>query len=107
MTALDAGAVLGALGDPTRREIVTRLADRVEATATELAAGLPVTRQAVAKHLATLREARLVSRRRVGREARYRLEVDTMAAARDWIAQVEATWDARLDRLAALAERDE
>src|SRR5205814_8220615 len=64
------GAVFEALADPTRREVVRRLAQGGPATATELAGDLPVTRQAVAKHLATLAEAGLVTSDRQGRETR-------------------------------------
>ena len=66
-------AVFSALADERRRSLVEVLAERGSATATELAAGLPVTRQAVAKHLASLGEAGLVAMTRSGREVRYRL----------------------------------
>ena len=107
MSRADPGEVLAALGDPTRQQIVTRLASGQARTATELARDLPITRQGVAKHLATLRDAHVVHREEVGRESRYRLDRDAIAAARSWIADIEATWDARLDRLAGLAERDD
>ena len=67
------GRVFDALADPNRRYVVEALAERETATATELAAELPVTRQAVAKHLAALNEAGLVESRREGRETRYEL----------------------------------
>ena len=79
--------VFAALGDPGRRSLVEAVAARGSATATELAAGLPVTRQAVAKHLATLADAGLVESERQGRETRYRLT------------QAGAEWDDRLDAL--------
>lgn len=101
---LDVGGILGALADPTRRQIVTRLAAQPTVTATELARDLPVSRQAVVKHLATLRSAQLVEARRHGRESRYRLRPDGLRTAQRWLADVEATWDERLDRLADLAE---
>lgn len=102
----DVGGVLGALADPTRRLIVTRLSAQPTATATELARELPVSRQAVVKHLTTLRSARLVRRTRHGRESRYRLEPEGLRTAQRWLAEVEAAWDARLDRLTDLAEAD-
>lgn len=105
--AADAGAVLAALADPTRRRIVMRLAEGAHATATQLARELPVTRQAVARHLATLRRARLVRVDREGREARYTLQPDALQAAQAWIDEVGHRWDARLDRLAAVAEESE
>src|SRR5690606_25558478 len=71
MTEVD--AVFAALSDPTRRLVLDEVGRRGGATATELAADLPVTRQAVAKHLAVLAGARLVDARRAGRETRYRV----------------------------------
>lgn len=95
--------VFGALGDPTRRHIVESLA-RGEASATQLAAGLPVTRQAVAKHLTALREVGLVESRRHGRETLYRVNADPLDAAAAWIVRVGGEWDVRLERLRALVE---
>jgi DNA-binding transcriptional ArsR family regulator len=95
--------VFDALGDPTRRHLVESLA-RGEASATQLAADLPVTRQAVAKHLSALREAGLVESRRHGRETLYRVNSDPLDAAAAWIVRVGGEWDARLERLRALVE---
>ena len=94
-----AGPVFNALADPNRRHLLNQLAERDTATATELAAGLPVTRQAVAKHLAALGEAGLVTSERQGRETRYRLSPAPLADAVSWIADVGGEWDARLDAL--------
>ena len=97
-------AVFSALGDPTRRRMIESLAACETATATALARELPITRQAVSKHLAALRGAELVSADRVGRETRYRLEPRPLADAARWIAGVGAEWDTRLadlDRLLA------
>ncbi len=93
------GRVFDALADPSRRYVVEALAQRGTATATELASELRVTRQAVAKHFAALSEAGLVDSRREGRETRYELTPQPLAAAVDWMAQVGAEWDARLERL--------
>jgi DNA-binding transcriptional ArsR family regulator len=90
--------VFGALSDPNRRHLLQALA-REEATATELAAGLPVTRQAVAKHLAALRDAGLVEPRRSGRETRYRLTPEPLGEALAWLASVGEAWDLRLEAL--------
>ena len=92
-------AVFQALADPHRRFVLETLADRGSATVTELAAELPVTRQAVAKHLGTLRAAELVEPTRAGREIRYRLSTAPLGDALDWMERVGATWD---ERLAAL-----
>jgi DNA-binding transcriptional ArsR family regulator len=91
--------VFDALGDPGRRSLVEAVASRGSATATELAAELPVTRQAVAKHLAALNEAGLVESRREGRETRYELTPAPLGVAMDWMASVGAEWDARLAAL--------
>jgi DNA-binding transcriptional ArsR family regulator len=93
------GRVFDALADANRRYVVQVLAERDTATATELAAELPVTRQAVAKHLAALNEAGLVASRREGRETRYALTPGPLAEAMDWMANVGAEWDSRLDAL--------
>jgi DNA-binding transcriptional ArsR family regulator len=93
------GRVFDALADPNRRYVVQALAQRPTATATELAAELPVTRQAVSKHLAALGHAGLVEREREGRETRYRLTPGPLGEAMDWMAEIGADWDARLTRL--------
>ena len=93
------GEVFDALADGNRRELLVRLADRETATATELAAELPLTRQGVAKHLAALHAAGLVSPQRLGRETRYRLTPAPLETAMSWMAAVGGRWD---ERLAAL-----
>ena len=72
---------------------------QLAATATELAAELNVSRQAVAKHFAALSNAGLVESRREGRETRYELTPQPLAGALDWMADVGGQWDARLARL--------
>jgi DNA-binding transcriptional ArsR family regulator len=94
-----ADAVFEALADATRRQVVRRLAETGPATATELAGELPVTRQAVAKHLATLAQAGLVTSDRQGRETRYQLTPEPLAAAVSWMASVGSQWDDRLEAL--------
>jgi DNA-binding transcriptional ArsR family regulator len=90
--------VFAALADPNRRHLLEALA-RNEASATQLASDLPVTRQAVAKHLAALREAGLVRSRRAGRETLYRLEPGPLDDAVAWITRVGDEWDGRLAAL--------
>jgi DNA-binding transcriptional ArsR family regulator len=92
-------AVFGALADENRRYLVEALANRETATATELASELPVTRQAVSKHLTALSEAGLVESSRVGRETRYRLTPGALGDAVGWIERVGGRWDARLAAL--------
>ena len=80
--------IFTALADATRREIVDALAERGPCTATQLAAGMPITRQAVAKHLLHLHRAELVTPRRRGRETRYTLTTDPLSEAIDWLDDV-------------------
>jgi DNA-binding transcriptional ArsR family regulator len=92
--------VFTALADPTRRAILAALASRGPATATDLAAVLPITRQAIAKHLALLTEAGLVTaepgeRRRV----RYRLRSAPMRVAQQFLAALARDWDSALSAL--------
>jgi DNA-binding transcriptional ArsR family regulator len=94
-----AGAVFAALADPTRRAVVRSLAERQTVTASALAAQLPMTRQAVTKHLVTLAHAGLVEGHREGRETRYRLTPAPLDDAVRWMAEVGAAWDDRLARL--------
>ncbi|MGI8864278.1 MAG: ArsR/SmtB family transcription factor [Solirubrobacteraceae bacterium] len=92
----DAGVVFGALADPTRRALLAAIAEQPEATATELAAELPISRQAVLKHLTALGDAGLVDRARSGREVRYRVTPEPLSDAVSWMANVGAQWDERL-----------
>ena len=97
-----ADAVFGALSDPTRRRLLSAVAQRPQTTATELAADLPISRQAVVKHLSALADAGLLDRERSGREVLYRVTPEPLSDAVSWIAQVGGRWD---ERLAALAQR--
>jgi len=85
---MQAEEVFTALADPTRREIVAALARAGSCTATELASDLPITRQAVAKHLTHLHRAQLVVPERRGRETRYRLTPDPLSQAIGWLEDV-------------------
>jgi len=98
-----------AVADPTRRRLLGVLLVQGEATATTLARELPVTRQAVAKHLAVLDRVGLVEGRREGRELRYMVRPERLDAATRGLAQVASEWDDRLqaiERLAQSAERE-
>jgi DNA-binding transcriptional ArsR family regulator len=99
-----AGAVFAALADPTRREVLSIVGRRGPLSATELAGDLPVSRQAVAKHLDALRGAGLVDATRDGRAVRYALTGDALDVAAAWMAEVGREWDARLAALRARAE---
>jgi DNA-binding transcriptional ArsR family regulator len=102
---VDPGPVFAALADPNRRAILERVAADGDGTPTALAAELPITRQAVAKHLAALEGAGLVRGERVGREHRYRPSPAPLAEAAQWMARVGGEWDARLARLGAATKR--
>lgn len=100
--------VFTALADPTRRSILAELATGGPATATDLADRLPITRQAIAKHLALLADVGLVSaepgeRRRV----RYRLRSAPMQVAQQFLAALARDWDGRLDALTAHLQKEE
>lgn len=93
-------AVFVALADPTRRQILDRLARGGPATVSELAGALPISRQAVAKHLAQLVEAGLlVAEEPDGRRVRYRARPEPLRAALAWLSAMANRWDDRLDAL--------
>jgi DNA-binding transcriptional ArsR family regulator len=97
-------ALWAAVADPTRRRVLDALLERGEATTTTLAQGLPVTRQAVAKHLAVLNRVGLVAGQRRGREMRYAVQPERLDDAAEAMAHVAAQWDRRLARIKRLAE---
>jgi DNA-binding transcriptional ArsR family regulator len=98
--------VLTALADPTRRRVLTLLAERGEGTATTLAGELPVSRVAVVKHLAVLDRAGLVAGRRQGREVRYTVRTEQLEATARWMAALASQWDQRLAAIKRLAEEE-
>ena len=93
------GHVFEALADPTRRQVLALVGRQGPVTATELAERLPVTRQAVAKHLDALHGAGLVRRDKHGRDVRYGLEPGGLDHAAAWMDEVGAAWDRRLAAL--------
>jgi DNA-binding transcriptional ArsR family regulator len=97
-------AVLAALADPMRRRLLDVLATQGEATATRAAEVLPVTRQALVKHLAVLDRAGLVESRREGRDVRYAVRPVALQAAAEWMASLAAEWDTRLAVIRRIAE---
>ncbi len=93
-------AVFAALTDPTRRALLEELGRAGPATVTDLARRLPISRQAIAKHLGQLAEAGLISAGEpVGRRHPYRLEPAAIRTAQVWLARLANRWD---DRLTAL-----
>ncbi|MDH6283878.1 DNA-binding transcriptional ArsR family regulator [Rhodococcus sp. LBL1] len=93
-----------AIGDPTRRRMLDLLLADGEGTATTLSEQLPVTRQAVAKHLGVLDRVGLVHATPVGRERLYRVDEAQLARAVAQLNAVGSTWDARLQRIKRIAE---
>jgi ArsR family transcriptional regulator, cadmium/lead-responsive transcriptional repressor len=93
-----------AIGDPTRRSMIDLLLSGAAGTATSLSDHLPVTRQAVAKHLAVLDRVGLVHAAPVGRERHYQVDEVQLARAVAQLSAVGATWDARLRRIKRIAE---
>ncbi|VTR78521.1 ArsR/SmtB family transcription factor [Cellulomonas hominis] len=103
MTGVDDG-LWSAVGDPTRRRLLDLLLADGDGTATSLSERLPVTRQAVAKHLAVLDRAGLVHATAAGREKRYRVDDAQLERAVAQLDAVGRTWDARLQRIKRIAE---
>ena len=93
-----------AIGDPTRRQMLDLLLAAGSGTATSLSGGLPVSRQAVAKHLAVLDRAGLVHGEAAGRERTYRIDDEQFARALAQLHAVSTAWDGRLRRIKRLAE---
>lgn len=93
-----------AIGDPTRRRMLDLMLAGGGGTATSLSAQLPVTRQAVAKHLIVLDRAGLVHGTTAGREKQYRVDARQLARAAAQLADVGAAWDRRLRRIKEIAE---
>ena len=107
MTAAVDDDLWSAVGDPTRRRMLDLLLVDGTGTATSLSEQLPVTRQAVAKHLTVLDRAGLVHGTASGREHRYRVDDAQLARAAQQLASVGSTWDGRLRRIARIAEEIE
>jgi len=102
--AADDDVLLAAVADPSRRRMLDILLERGEATATSLSAELPVTRQAIAKHLSVLERLGLVEARREGREVRYSVRADRLDEATEAMTRLASAWDRRLSRIKQLAE---
>lgn len=98
--------VLGALADPTRRQVLEALAAQPAASASALARELPISRQMVLKHLAVLQECGLVSSSRSGREVLFQVHSAPLAETADWLSSLAARWDARLSDLKLRAEQE-
>jgi DNA-binding transcriptional ArsR family regulator len=99
------GSVFAALADPTRRHMLSTLMREGSTSVPALSASLPISRQAVAKHLAALDQAGLLKRLPAsGREVRYGLREGALTPAAAWLQEAEASWDGRLGRLKGAVE---
>jgi DNA-binding transcriptional ArsR family regulator len=92
-------AVFAALADPTRRRLLDQISRQGPLTATELAGGYPISRQAVVKHLTALAGAGLLAGERQGRDVRYRVVAGGLGDAAAWLTDVGQRWDRRLAAL--------
>jgi DNA-binding transcriptional ArsR family regulator len=102
----EVGPVFAALADPTRRWMVEAFLREDSASAPELTSALPITRQAVAKHLATLSAAGIIEREPGARRpVRYRLREGALVPASSWLRDAEAAWEDRLLRLRDAVQR--
>ncbi len=99
MTDSQTQRVFLALADPTRRLLLQQLCEEGSGTAASFATRLPITRQAITKHLVTLEQAGLVTARETGRERRYMPRPEALQDVTTWIGAIEAQWDQRLAAL--------
>jgi len=102
----DAAPVFAALGDDVRLTLVTRLSKGVPLSITELSHKLPITRQAVTKHLHVLEAAGLVKGEKLGREQRWELEPESLAQVQQWIDIISRQWSDALARLKNFVEKE-
>jgi DNA-binding transcriptional ArsR family regulator len=100
-TGLDHDQIFGALGDPTRRDIVRRAIDGEEGVA-ELAGHYPMSFAAVQKHVAVLERAGLVSKHRIGRRKVVRTNLEGLRVARRLLDRYEELWRERVERMSQL-----
>jgi DNA-binding transcriptional ArsR family regulator len=94
-----------AMADPTRRKLLDLLVARGQSTATTLTADMPVSRQAISKHLVLLQRVGLVDGHREGREVRYQVREQRLAEATGALSEVANRWDRRLRAIKQLAEQ--
>jgi ArsR family transcriptional regulator, cadmium/lead-responsive transcriptional repressor len=102
----NADRLWAAIADPTRQQLLDLMLASGDATATNLARELPITRQGIAKHLAVLERAGLVDATRTGREVRFTVRQDRLDQATRRMAQILARWDARLATIKRIAETE-
>lgn len=106
MSRQGAAVTFWALSDPVRLEILDHIADGTATTVTRLAASMPITRQAVTRHVQTLSEAGLVTGHKDGREQHYTVTRAPLDEAAGWLTSRAAAWDRTLERLASYVEQE-
>ncbi len=104
MTAQADDELWSAIADPSRRRVLDLLVRNGDLSASWLAGRVPISRQAVSKHLVVLEQAGLISRRKQGREVLYQVEADRLDQATRAMADLAAQWDRRLTTIKRLAE---
>ena len=100
----DEDQLLIAIADPVRRTLIDTVLERGEASVATLSHAVPVTRQAVSKHLAVLERVGLVTPRRQGREVRYSVRMERVDEAARSMVRLADAWDGRLRRIKQIAE---
>jgi ArsR family transcriptional regulator, cadmium/lead-responsive transcriptional repressor len=100
----EAERLWAAIADPTRQQLIDLILAKGEATATDLARDLPVTRQGISKHLAVLQRAGLVQASRAGREVRFTVRQERLDQATRRMGRILAQWDERLATIKRIAE---
>ncbi len=100
-------SVFRALADPTRRMLFEQLRLRGELNIRAITAFAGISQPAVSKQMAILRQARLVRRRRVGRETHFRAQPEALAPVADWLREYGAFWQERMNKLESVLERME
>jgi ArsR family transcriptional regulator, cadmium/lead-responsive transcriptional repressor len=104
MTAQADDELWSAIADPSRRRVLDLLVSHGDVSASWLAGRVPFSRQAVSKHLVVLEQARLITRRKQGREVLYQVEADRLDQATQAMSDLAAQWDSRLNAIKRLAE---
>lgn len=99
--------IFAALGDEMRLSLLARLCERAPCSISQLAEGLPITRQAITKHLRVLEGAGLVRGEAAGRQCLFELEPKPMEQAKDYLDLVSQQWDEALVRLKKFVEKDD
>jgi DNA-binding transcriptional ArsR family regulator len=100
----EAAPLFGALGDPNRLRIVTRLCDAGPSSTSRVSAQMPVSRQAVTKHLLALEAVGLVRSHRSGRQRIWTVQTDPLGEASEYLVRLSRRWDRALDRLRGFVE---